>query len=77
MASAGGSPVLPAWGQNVRANSPVTIECLGETYEARAVEAVDVERDRVLGRMVRALPRLGEYQTTVERKIPLFRLVRG
>ena len=55
----------------------MTIECLGETYEARAVEAVDVERDRVLGRMVRALPRLGEYQTTVERKIPLFRLVRG
>ena len=77
MASAGGSPTLPAWGHNVRADPRVTVECLGETYEARAVEAVDVERDRVLGRMVRALPRFGEYQTAVERKIPLFRLVRS
>ena len=77
MASAGGSPTLPAWGHNVRAEPRVTVECLGETYEAAAVEALGVERDRVLERMVAALPRFGEYQASVEREIPLFRLVRS
>ena len=77
MASAGGSPTLPAWGHNVRADPGVTIECLGETYDATAVETVGAERDRVLDRMVVALPRFGDYQEAVEREIPLFRLVRS
>lgn len=76
MASAGGSPTLPAWGHNLRANPGVTLEVLDETYEATAVEAQGAERDRVLARMVDTLPRFGEYQDSVARVIPLFRLVR-
>jgi len=77
MASAGGSPKLPAWGHNLRANPSVTIEVLGETYEATAEEAEGEERDRVFARMVEALPRFGDYQQAVARVIPLFRLVRN
>lgn len=77
MASAGGSPKLPAWGHNLRANPNVTIEVPGDSYEATAVEAEGEERDRVFARMVETLPRFGEYQDAVERVIPLFRLVRN
>ena len=77
MASAGGSPKLPAWGHNIRANPTVTIEVRDETYEATAVEAEGEERDRVFARMVETLPRFGDYQDAVDRVIPLFRLVRN
>ena len=76
MASAGGSPTLPAWGHNVRANPEVTVEVLGETYPATAIEVQGTDRDRALARMVETLPRFGEYQDAVDRVIPLFRLVR-
>lgn len=75
MASAGGSPTLPAWGHNLRANPDVTLEVLGEIFPAVAVETEGAERARVLARMVETLPRFGEYQDAVERVIPLFRLV--
>ncbi|MEM9203313.1 MAG: nitroreductase/quinone reductase family protein [Actinomycetota bacterium] len=77
MASAGGSPTLPAWAHNIRANPQVTVEVLGDRYDARAEETVGDERARVLARMTAALPRFGEYQQSVERMIPLFRLVRA
>lgn len=77
MASAGGSPKLPAWGHNLRANPGVTVEVLDETYEATAIETAGAERERVLARMVETLPRFGEYQDAVDRVIPLFRLVRN
>ena len=76
MASAGGSPTLPAWGHNLRANPEVTLEVGAETFEAVAVETEGDERDRVFGLMTTALPRFADYQASVERQIPLFRLVR-
>ena len=76
MASAGGSPTLPSWAHNIRANPMVRLEVLDESYEARAVEARGAERVRVLAKMVEALPRFAEYQDAVERVIPLFRLER-
>lgn len=76
MASAGGSEKLPAWGHNLRANPDVTIEMLGETFEAVATEAEGDERDRVFAEMTGQLPRFAEYQENVERVIPLFRLIR-
>ena len=76
MASAGGSPRLPAWATNIRTNPDVSIEVLGERYRATAVETRGDERTRALARMTDALPRFGEYQRTVERQIPLFRLER-
>ncbi|MEM8707184.1 MAG: nitroreductase family deazaflavin-dependent oxidoreductase [Actinomycetota bacterium] len=76
MASAGGSPRLPAWGHNLRANPDVTLEVGSETFDAVAVETEGDERDRVFELMTAALPRFAEYQASVEREIPLFHLVR-
>lgn len=76
MASAGGSPRLPAWAHNLRADPAVTVEVLDETFGAVAVEAEGAERTRVFDIMVATLPRFGDYQASVERVIPLFRLVR-
>ena len=76
MASAGGSPTLPAWGHNLRANPDVTIELPGETFEALATETAGDERDRVFAVMTGQLPRFAEYQENVERVIPLFRVTR-
>jgi deazaflavin-dependent oxidoreductase (nitroreductase family) len=77
MASAGGSPTLPAWAHNIRANPEVVVELPGETYAATAVEATGAHREPAYQRMIETLPRFAEYQASVERTIPLFRLVRG
>ncbi|MEM9610730.1 MAG: nitroreductase/quinone reductase family protein, partial [Actinomycetota bacterium] len=77
MASAGGSPELPAWAHNIRANPTVTLEVRDEAYAATAEETHDADRDRAFARMIEAFPRFGGYQDTVERVIPLFRLVRA
>lgn len=76
MASAGGSPTLPAWGHNLRANPEVTLEVGPEKFDAIAVETEGDERDRVFELMTTALPRFGDYQASVERQISLFRLER-
>ena len=76
MASAGGSPTLPAWGHNLRANPEIMLEVDGETFPARAVEAEGTERDRVFALMTTALWRFADYQASVDRVIPLFRLER-
>ena len=76
MASAGGSPKLPAWGHNLRVNPEVTIEVGTETFAAVAVETEGAERDRAFELMTTTLPRFADYQASVERVIPLFLLVR-
>lgn len=77
MASAGGSDKAPAWAFNLRANPSATIELPGEKFEAVAVETEGDERTRVFELMTTALPRFADYQTGVERTIPLFRLTRA
>lgn len=76
MASAGGSPTLPAWGHNLRANPDVVLEVGTEAFSATAIETDGDERERAFGLMSDALPRFADYQASVERQIPLFRLVR-
>ena len=76
MASAGGSPKHPAWYFNLVANPEITIERGSETYPARAVLAEGADRQDAFAKMTTALPRFGDYQTSVEREIPMFRLVR-
>jgi len=76
MASAGGSEKMPAWAYNLRANPNVKIELLGETFEATAIETIDQDRDAAFATMTDQLPRFADYQTAVERVIPLFRLRR-
>lgn len=76
MASAGGSPTLPAWAHNLRANADVELEVGEERFAARAVETEGAARARAFELMTTALPRFAEYQASVEREIPLFRLER-
>ena len=76
MASAGGSPTLPAWAHNLRAHPEITLEVGAETFPAHAVETVGPDRDRAFELMTSSLPRFADYQASVERLIPLFRLHR-
>lgn len=76
MASAGGSPTAPAWAFNLRANSRVTIEMPGARFEALATETAGDDREHAFAVMTAELPRFGDYQASVERQIPLFRLTR-
>lgn len=76
MASAGGSPKTPSWAFNLRAHPEVIVDLPGQHFHALATEAEGEERDRVFGIMTEQLPRFADYQTSVERTIPLFRLAR-
>jgi len=49
----------------------------GETFSATAVETGGAEHDRVFQVMTTELTRFADYQDTVERVIPLFRLTRS
>lgn len=77
MASAGGSPKAPSWAFNLRAHPQITLEILGETFEATASETAGEERERVYSALTTEMPRFAEYQAGVERTIPLFRLTRN
>lgn len=74
MASAGGSPTLPAWAHNLRAHPEITLEVSAKTFPARAVETIGPDRDWAFELMTSSLPRFADYQASVERLIPLFRL---
>lgn len=76
MASAGGDPSHPAWYHNLVADPDVEIEVGTERFAATALEARGDERTRVFDAMVAAMPRFGDYQASVEREIPMFKLVR-
>ncbi len=75
-ASAGGSPKHPNWYHNLMANQDITIERGEEKYAAKAVLTAGAEREDAFQKMVKAMPRFGEYQENTEREIPVFKLVR-
>ena len=76
MASAGGDPQHPAWYYNLVANPDVTLEVGTERFDATANQLVGDARQAAFESMVAAMPRFGDYQTGVDREIPLFRLAR-
>ena len=76
MASAGGSPVHPAWYLNLVANEDVIIEHGSERFAAQAKTETGAERAEVFDRMVAALPRFADYQAGVEREVPVVRIHR-
>ena len=76
MASAGGSEKLPGWGHNLRANGEVSLEVLGDSFPAIATEMLGTDRDHAFSTMISQQPRFADYQASVERIIPLFRLSR-
>ena len=68
---------MPAWAHNLRANPEVILEVGAETFPAHAEETVGSARDRAFELMTSSLPRFADYQASVERLIPLFRLHRS
>jgi deazaflavin-dependent oxidoreductase (nitroreductase family) len=72
IASAGGSPVHPAWYKNLSQYPAVVVEEKGRRYAARADVATGQERSRIWNKVVTEQPRFGEYaQKTKGREIPV------
>ena len=76
MASAGGAPNHPSWFHNLKANPVLTVEQGTETFEARAEEVPQPERDEIYGRVAELMPNFAEYQQNTDRLIPLVELHR-
>lgn len=76
IASRGGSPKNPAWYHNLRANPVVTVEVLGDKFDALA-EVVDGEDyERLYQQHARRMPAFNEYRRRTSRKIPVIVLER-
>ena len=70
-ASKGGSPSNPAWFHNLVANSGVTVELPGETFEGRAAVTSGAERERLWETQKAAMPMFAEYEAKTDRQIPV------
>jgi len=74
-ATAGGSPVAPAWLANVQADPNVTVEIGNVPGSATATTIVDgPERDRLWQQHVNTLPWFAGYPDQSGRVIPMVRL---
>lgn len=72
VASKGGAPTNPAWYHNLVANPVVTVEVLGETYQAKAkVIEDDEEYERLYAQHAAIMPGFNEYRQRTSRKIPV------
>lgn len=71
VASKGGYPKHPAWFHNLRAHPDTTIQVGRRTLAVHARIAGDEERERLWPKAVATYGGFADYQTRVERKIPL------
>jgi deazaflavin-dependent oxidoreductase (nitroreductase family) len=76
IASKGGAPTHPSWFHNLVANPTVTVEVLGEKFQARARVAEGEEHDRLYAAQAALMPGFAEYQLKTTRKIPVIVLER-
>jgi deazaflavin-dependent oxidoreductase (nitroreductase family) len=74
--SKAGADVHPDWYHNLVANPGVTVEVLGDTFEATATVLDRPERDRVYAEQVKLAPGFGTYQEGTKRIIPVVALTR-
>lgn len=77
LASRGGSPKHPAWYHNLVANPDVTVEALGERFDARAKVVDGEEYERLYLQHARRMPAFNEYRRRTSRKIPVVVLERA
>jgi deazaflavin-dependent oxidoreductase (nitroreductase family) len=75
-ASAHGSARHPDWYHNLIVNPDIVIEKGTETIPVHAAELTGAERDAIFSRHAARFPVFAEYQSKLERTIPVFRLVR-
>ena len=77
--NASGQPKHPLWYSNLVANPELTVEYLGETYQARASTVPNsTDRDRLFERMSHEITGIYGYQDRCreQRQIPIVRLER-
>ncbi len=72
VASKGGAPTNPAWYHNLVVNPIVTVEVLGEKYQAKAkVIEDDQEHERLYAQHAARMPGFNEYRQRTSRRIPV------
>ena len=77
VASKGGAPTNPAWYHNLVANPVVTVEVLGERFDARARIVGDPdEYERLYAEHARKMPGFNDYRRRTTRRIPVVVLER-
>lgn len=76
MASKGGAPTNPDWYHNIKAHPTVTVELGSEQFQARAIVAEGMERDRLFRQMAEVMPGFADYQRNTDRQIPVIILER-
>ncbi len=76
VASKGGSPENPAWYHNLVANPTVTVEVLGEKFDARARVTDGDEYERLFRQHARKMPGFNQYRERTSRKMPVIVLER-
>ena len=73
-ATAGGSPVEPAWFHNLVANPIARVEAKGKSFQVRATVVSEPERTRLWDAHVAERPEFAGYPEQTGRVIPVFRL---
>lgn len=76
IASKGGAPTNPSWYHNLVAEPVVTLEVMGERFQARARAAKGEERDRLYRNQAEKMPAFADYQRKTKRQIPVVVLER-
>ncbi|MUM18029.1 nitroreductase family deazaflavin-dependent oxidoreductase [Mycobacterium sp. CBMA271] len=73
--SNGGQQTAPAWIFNVRAHPAVTVEVVPNIYEAVVRELDSDERAQMFPALVAKYAFFGDYQSRIDRVIPMFEIV--
>jgi deazaflavin-dependent oxidoreductase (nitroreductase family) len=76
VAGNGGAPTNPDWYHNILAHPIVTVEIGHERFQARAVEILGSEHERLYAKVAEERPELVEYQQKNRRLIPVIALER-
>jgi deazaflavin-dependent oxidoreductase (nitroreductase family) len=77
IASKGGAPTNPAWYHNLVANPVVTVEVLGDRFDANArVIDEDDEYERLFRQHASRMPGFNDYRRNTTRKLPVIVLER-
>ena len=77
VASKGGAPKDPSWYLNLTDDPEVTVQVLGDRFNAHARTATADERPELWGLMTSIWPAYNEYQTRTDREIPVVVLERA
>lgn len=75
--SKGGAPTHPAWYHNLVANPTVTVEVLGEKFQANARVTDGEEYERLFRQHAQKMPGFNDYRRRTSRQLPVIVLERA